>query len=402
MISRDTAITSTFEDHTGAMWVGINYSLTRREGQRFVPLINRVPRGIVASLAEDRAFNLWAVSFGPPRQILKIDPARLHVAPVPNLPPASRVAADPAGGIYVVALNGDLIHVDALGGQVAYPHPAGHSGRIPQLSVARDGTVYASTSFGLEVLRNGKIHVLDTNNGLPCKVLYDSIFDRYDNLWLYTQCGAVRIARADLARWLRDPAVVIPVLLLDAGDGAIPFDAAFGGSARKPDGVLWFSNASSPSLQKIDPDSAARRRNPPPVHLIEQFTADGKHYDIDVPIKLPPLAGDIEIDYTGLSFVAPDRVQFRYKLDPDSIGVGRMLGLTPPSLLHDAAAGQLSLPCDCKQQQRCMEQFRCRPQFRVGAGVLSDGVVQAAMRHGHPRVALADPPECESDGWRMR
>jgi signal transduction histidine kinase/ligand-binding sensor domain-containing protein len=310
MISRDAAITSIFEDHTGAMWVGIDYSLTRLEGQRFVPL--KVPRGIVVSLAEDRDFNLWAVSLGPPRQILKIDPGRLHVTSVPNLPPASRVAADPAGGIYVAALNGDLVHVDSLGGQVVYPHPAGHSARIPQLSVARDGTLYASTSFGLEVLRNGKIHVLDTNNGLPCKVLYDSIFDRYDNLWLYAQCGAIRIARADLARWLRDPAVVIPVLLLDAEDGAIPFDAAFGGSARTPDGVLWFSNASN--LQKIDPDSAARPGNPPPVHL-EQFTADGKHYDIDVPVKLPPLAGDIEIDYTGLSFVAPDKVQFRYKLD---------------------------------------------------------------------------------------
>jgi signal transduction histidine kinase/ligand-binding sensor domain-containing protein len=310
MVSRDAAITSIFEDHTGAMWVGVNYSLTRLEGQRFLPF--KVPRGMIASLAEDLDFNLWAVSLGPPRQILKIDPSRLRVSPIPNLPPASRVAADPAGGIYVAALNGDLVHVDALGGHVVYPHPAGHSARIPQLSVARDGIVYASTSFGLEVLRNGKIQILDTNNGLPCKVLYDSIFDGNDNLWLYAQCGAIRIAKADFARWMSDPSAVIPTLLLDAEDGAIPFDAAFGGSARTPDGVLWFSNATN--LQRIDPDSAARPGNPPPVHL-EQFTANGKGYNIDEPIKLPPLTGDIQIDYSGLSFVAPDKMQFRYMLD---------------------------------------------------------------------------------------
>ena len=310
LISHDAAISAIFEDHTGAMWVGINHTLTRLEDHRFLPL--KAPWGMVVSLAEDSAFNLWAVSLGLPRQILKIDPDRLHVTVVPDLPPASRVAADPAGGIYVAALNGDLVHVDSLGAQVVYPHPTGHLGRIPQLSVTRDGTVYASTRFGLEVLRQGKIQVLDTHNGLPCQVLYDSIFDRYENLWLYAKCGAVRIAREDLARWLRDPAVVIPTMLLDAEDGANPFDAPFGGSVRTPDGVLWFSN--NFNLQKIDPDSVARAGSPPPVHL-EQFMADGKHYDTAEPIKLAPLTGNIQIDYTGLSFVAPDKVRFRYKLD---------------------------------------------------------------------------------------
>ena len=313
-IPHNALTTSIFEDHTGAMWVGINDTLNRLESRQFVPLqlSTGAPVGMVASLAEDRAFNLWAVSLGPPRQILKIDPDRAHVTSVPNLPPASRVAADPAGGIYVAALNGDLVHVDALGGQLVYPHPAGHSARIPQLSVTGDGTVYAATSFGLEMLRKGKLQVLDTRNGLPCNVLYDSIFDRYENLWLYTKCGAVRIARVDLARWLRDPAVVIPMQLLDAEDGAVPFDAPFGGSARTPDGALWFAN--EVNLQKIDPDSAARPGSPPPVYL-EQFAADGKHYDIGEPIKLAPLTGDIQIDYAGLSFAAPDKVRFRYRLD---------------------------------------------------------------------------------------
>jgi signal transduction histidine kinase/ligand-binding sensor domain-containing protein len=309
-----TLTTSIFEDHAGVMWVGINDSLTRLEGHRFIPLklATGAPLGMIVSLAEDRAFNLWAVSLGPPRQILKIDPRTNHVTSIANLPAASRVVADPAGGIYVAALNGDLVHVDALGRQVIYPHPAGHSGRIPQLSVTGDGTVYASTGFGLETLRNGKIQVLDARNGLPCKAVYDTIFDRSGNLWLDMQCGIVRIDRVHLASWLRDPSVVVPTMLLDPEDGADPWDAPFGGSARTPDGVLWFAN--NGSLQKVDPDSVARAGNPPPVH-VEQFTADGKHYDTDEPIKLPPLTGNIQIDYAALSFVAPDKVQFRYKLD---------------------------------------------------------------------------------------
>jgi signal transduction histidine kinase/ligand-binding sensor domain-containing protein len=314
VVPRRSQITSIFEDHTGGMWVGIQNSLTKLEGDRFIPLKldTGAPLGLITSLAEDRVFNLWAVSLGPPRQILKIDPRTRHVTPVPNLPAASRVAADPAGGIYVAALNGDLVHVDSLGKQVVYPHPAGRSARIPQLSVTADGTVYVATSFGLEMLKNGRIEVLDTANGLPCKVLYDAIFDRYDNLWLYMQCGLVRISKEDFAKWLKDPAVVVTTLLMGPEDGADPFDAPFGGSARTPDGVLWFSN--NKALQKADPDSIARAGNAPPVH-IEQFAADGTHYDPNGPVKLPPLAGNIQIDYAGLSFVAPDKVRFRYKLD---------------------------------------------------------------------------------------
>jgi signal transduction histidine kinase/ligand-binding sensor domain-containing protein len=314
VIPPKTLITSIFEDHAGVMWIGVNNSLTRLKGHRFIPLTfdTGAPLGMIVSIAEDRALNLWAVSLGPPRQILKIDPRTLHVVPIPNLPPASRVAADPAEGIYVAAINGDLVHVDSLGRQTVFPHLEGHQERIPQLSVAGDGTVYVSTIFGLEIVKNGKIQVLDTRNGLPCKVLYDTIFDQYENLWLYMQCGLVRIARDDLARWLNDPSVVVPTKLLDAEDGADPWDAPFGGSARTPDGVLWFVNSST--LQKINPDSLVHAGNPPPVH-VEQFIADGKRYAMDEPIQLPPSTGNIQIDYTALSFSAPDKVQFRYKLE---------------------------------------------------------------------------------------
>ena len=51
-----------------------------------------------------------------------------------------------------------------------------------------------------------------------------------------------------------------------------------------------------------------------PVH-IEQVIADGKSYDASSGLRLPPLVRDLAIDYTGLSFVAPEKVLFRYKLE---------------------------------------------------------------------------------------
>jgi signal transduction histidine kinase len=51
-----------------------------------------------------------------------------------------------------------------------------------------------------------------------------------------------------------------------------------------------------------------------PVH-IEQVIADGKTYDASSGLRLAPLVRDLAIDYTGLSFVAPEKVLFRYKLE---------------------------------------------------------------------------------------
>jgi signal transduction histidine kinase len=64
----------------------------------------------------------------------------------------------------------------------------------------------------------------------------------------------------------------------------------------------------------VDPDQLATNPIPPPVH-VEDVVADRKHYSLQGAVTLPPLTRDLEIDYTALSFVAPQKVYFRYRLD---------------------------------------------------------------------------------------
>ena len=64
----------------------------------------------------------------------------------------------------------------------------------------------------------------------------------------------------------------------------------------------------------IDPAHLRRNAVPPPVH-IEQVIADGKSHAATGTVHLPPLTRDIEIDYVGLSFAAPQKVLFRYRLE---------------------------------------------------------------------------------------
>jgi len=68
----------------------------------------------------------------------------------------------------------------------------------------------------------------------------------------------------------------------------------------------------------VDPRHLPFNKLPPPVH-VEQITADRKAYDATLAVngqmRLPPLVRDLEIDYTALSLVAPEKVRFRYKLE---------------------------------------------------------------------------------------
>jgi signal transduction histidine kinase len=138
------------------------------------------------------------------------------------------------------------------------------------------------------------------------------IEDNHRSLWLYTQCGLVEIADTEMQRWWGQPDITVQVKTFDAFDGVQPGYAPFGGAARSADGRLWFANGVV--LQMIDPDHLTGNALAPPVH-IEEVIADRENYSPRQDLRLPPRTRDLEIDYTALSFVVPQKVRFRYKLE---------------------------------------------------------------------------------------
>src|SRR5580692_8573960 len=81
---------------------------------------------------------------------------------------------------------------------------------------------------------------------------------------------------------------------------------------RSSDGKMWFEGSGGVSV--IDPQHLPSNKITPPVR-IERITANGKTYDASNGLRLPPRIGDLKIDYTALSFVTPEKVQFRYQLE---------------------------------------------------------------------------------------
>jgi signal transduction histidine kinase len=274
------------------------------------------PIGLVVGLTEDVDHNIWAETSGTPRTLFRIQGFKIQEAfPAPQMPAARRVAPDPGGGIWLGLIRGDLARYKN-GKLEIFPfrHSTvpGIDTQVNELLVTSDGAVLGATHFGLIAWRNGTQQTLTVQNGLPCDGVHALVFDNEGNLWLYSQCGLIEVPKGEIQKWWQKPDTVVHFRLLDSLDGVRPGQAPFDAAARSPDGRLWFANGFV--LQVVDPAHLSRNSIPPPVH-VEEIIADRRSYDPGSNPSLPSLTRALEIDYAGLSFVAPQKVRFRYKLE---------------------------------------------------------------------------------------
>ena len=182
--------------------------------------------------------------------------------------------------------------------------------------------LWAATQAGVSRLKDGRIATLTSRNGLPCDTIHWTMEDDDHSFWLYTACGLVRITRSEMDAWIADPNHRIETTVWDAADGVRlrSFAASEYGPrvAKGTDGKIWFLTGEG--VQVVDPRHLAVNKLPPPVR-IEQIVADRKIYWQNVPgvpvsnMRLPARTHDLQIDYTALSLVAPEKVHFKYKLE---------------------------------------------------------------------------------------
>jgi signal transduction histidine kinase/ligand-binding sensor domain-containing protein len=307
-------VTSLFEDREHRLWVGIDNSLTIYEKGEFRPIDRRdgTGLGLIAGITEDVDRNIWVVTAGRHRALIRIaDRTVQEEFEAPRIPAPHKVAADPQGGIWLGLMNGDLARYRD-GRMDTFHFDRGVESPVVQLSVSSDGSVLGATQSGLIGWKNGKRQSLTSRNGLPCDAVDAFISDDTGTLWLYMRCGLVAIAKAELQKWWEQPEVTVKLRVLDMLDGAQPGIAPFQGSARTADGRLWFANGSL--LQMIDPGRLAYNTVPPVVH-VEDVYADQKRYEGGTALRLPPATRNVQIDYTAPAFAVPQKIHFRYRLE---------------------------------------------------------------------------------------
>ena len=193
---------------------------------------------------------------------------------------------------------------------------------VSDLQLDSTGALWISTQDGLNRIKDGRIATLTSRNGLPCNTVHWTMEEDDHTLWAYTACGILRIGPTELDAWIADPKRAIKATVWDAADGVRlrSTAASFYGprAAKSTDGKLWF--VTGEGVQVIDPRHLPFNKLPPPIR-IEQITADHKirwqNILSEAPsnLRLPQLTRDLQIEYTALSLVAPEKIHFKYKLE---------------------------------------------------------------------------------------
>jgi signal transduction histidine kinase/ligand-binding sensor domain-containing protein len=272
----------------------------------------------VFSFAEDAEGTLWAVSQQLGLLHLRENGDLIEALSDPTWGDyALSVAFDPKrDGIWFTTHNGKVFFLK--GGKILerYGRADGlGNGTVRVLHVDDDGGVWMATPVGLAHLRDHKVSILGLKNGLPCDRVHWMQRDRDHHVWLYTGCGLVSFSEHDLSSWIAQPSRSVTITdYLDNTEGVQ--NTAIGGwytplSAMTRDGRILF--AMRTGLGLLDPRHLNQNALPPPVY-IDGITADGREIENTGHASLPTKTGTIHIAYTALSFAAPRKVRFRYKL----------------------------------------------------------------------------------------
>jgi signal transduction histidine kinase/ligand-binding sensor domain-containing protein len=318
----DHGIGSVFPDGRGRIWMATSTAFGYVEGDRFVARPD-VPARAVRSFAQDPEGNVWIadqqaglISVAPSGDVEHIPWAALGRKDF-----ATVMIADPVrGGLWLGFWDGGIGYFDNRQLRESYSAADGlGEGRITTLRFASDASLWVGTQGGLSHVRNRAVTNLNRKNGLPCDSVHWVIADDGGSLWLDTPCGLVRVAREQVEAWMADARRSITAVVFDNADGArlqAGFPAGYEPFVGKaPDGRLWFVGPNGANT--VDPRRLNFNNLPPPVH-IEELIADRKPFDVRTGasrVDLPALTRDLQIDYTALSLVAPEKVRFRYMLE---------------------------------------------------------------------------------------
>jgi ligand-binding sensor domain-containing protein/serine phosphatase RsbU (regulator of sigma subunit) len=308
----DSDEVSTLEqDRKGNVWVGTLGGLNRiRDGKiTQIGVKDGAPKGSTYALLVDRHDDLWIGSRGGGLGLLRDGVVSTFSASDVPIAHVNALVEDDAGTLWI---GGDEGLGKLEGGKyVPMPSPSGDSVLVlyPQPGVMWMGLA----NNGLGRLAEGRLSVVSTREGLFGDTVYSIFEDAAENLWMSGNSGVFRVRKSDAVAVGSGAARSLVSTSYGREDGMRTFECNGGGTfaaTRSKDGRLWF--ATTEGVAAVDPAHLPRNIVAPPV-IIEEARAnqlvvkDGQ--------RLPPGTREFEFRYTAPSFVAPERVPFKYRLD---------------------------------------------------------------------------------------
>lgn len=306
-----------FGDRAGNLWAGTPAGLNYFSRGKFTvyTAADGLANNDVRSISADRHGNLWIGTRGGLTRMK--DGVFRTFTEMDGLPNdlITTLHADAKGSLWIGTLGGlskltneeftTLTTKDGLSNDA-----------VISLYEDADSTLWIGTNGGgLNRLKDGKLTAYTTRIGLLDDVVYRILEDGKNNLWLSCRKGVFHIGKKELDEFARGATTSIAPVAYGTADGMMTRECSGGGDPagwKSSDGKLWFPTIKGVAM--IDPERIKTNAQPPPV-VIEQIRIDDKSFAPTDRLQLPPGTTRFDLYYTAPSFVAPERVRFKYKLE---------------------------------------------------------------------------------------
>lgn len=302
----------------GSLWVGTEQGLAHVTGSRITrPVVPALVGRPVVSLAATRDGLVWA---GTDNGLIRLSGTDAALLTTRDGLPGNDVRAlleGRDGSLWLGTLGGGLARLKD-GRFTCYTRREGlSSNNVLDLQEDADGTLWIGTNGGgLNRFRDGRFTHFTTANGLFSNGVFRVLDDGRGGLWMGANRGIFRVARHELEEVARGARRAVTCRTFQAADG-LRSGSVMGGIQpagwRDREGRLWFPTIAGAAV--IDPAHLVANTTPPPVH-IERLVADREDQANAAVPRLPAGSRQVEIHYTAPSFVASEKVMFRYRLEP--------------------------------------------------------------------------------------
>jgi signal transduction histidine kinase/ligand-binding sensor domain-containing protein len=321
-----TDVWSLFEDSRSNLWVGTSsYGVYQFRQGRFVSMFDQIQiSDRVNVIYEDHKNRIW---FGYLNGLAYYENGKLTQASMPWLSDEYEVVAiaeDRKNRLWVGTKGAGLFCL-SNGHFTSYTTTNGLLSNLAwSLYVDSDDALWIGTADGgLSRLQDGTFENFTPRDGLADNTICHITEDSQRRLWFSSPHGIFYVEKEALSSFTHGETKSFSCTSYDQSDG-MPSSActcAFqpSGCITK-DGRLLFPTLKG--VVVVRPDTADANALPPPV-VVEEVVIDGQVQTPKQPthgtsepatVIVPPGKGRVEIHYTALSFSAPEKVRFKYRM----------------------------------------------------------------------------------------
>jgi signal transduction histidine kinase/ligand-binding sensor domain-containing protein len=314
------AVYGLYEDRDGTILVAMADGVARFRNGRFLEerKLSAEIKGGVNAIHRDRTGSLWlGGSHGLWR--LRDDSLRHYGASDGLTGGTVRVIYEDRAGALWVGTDAGLSHLTGSG-FVSFTSAGGWSpGGVRSLHEDDQGILWAGGSDGglsrLAAGREGvKLTRYTTKDGLYSNSVYQILEDDLGFFWISCHLGIYRVSKQELNDFAAGRVSEITSTHFKADDlSNVAFSSGLGQPAgfKAPDGKLWFATLAG--IVTIDPGKIVLNPASPSV-AIEECSLDRQLLDSRNGLRIAPGQQNLEIHYTGLSFIQSNQIRFKYQM----------------------------------------------------------------------------------------